>query len=121
MTSAPSSPSPSLEAVELELALQAEDPVASCFAESVRRAASAAGGIFLFEIRVDMLPGLQRMAAVGFGSAGERQVVMVAQPADGGAPRVEPLVAGTETNPLADLALSYAGVMDCLARETAGT
>lgn len=121
MTASPDTPSPvpfssdatpPLEAVELELALQLEDPVADGFEQALSSALDRVGGQLFFHLRVDTMPNCQRVAAASVGEGDERQLVLVIMPSDGGPIRVE--AATDAAGPLAGFARSYAGLMERL-------
>jgi hypothetical protein len=99
----------SLEAVELELALQNQNLVSLGFEESIQTALKAIGGEMLFQMRLEN-EDCQRVAAVRIGSEDERQLALVIMPPDGGLMRVEPVA--QSSNPIAQITESYAGLMD---------
>ena len=99
----------SLEAVELELALQNQNLVSLGFEESIQTALKAIGGEMLFQMRLEN-EDCQRVAAVRIGSEDERQFALVIMPPDGGLMRVEPVA--QSSNPIAQITESYAGLMD---------
>jgi hypothetical protein len=99
----------SLEAVELELALQNQNLVSLGFEESIQTALKAIGGEMLFQMRLEN-DDCQRVAAVRIGSEDERQLALVIMPPDGGLMRVEPVA--QSSNPIAQITESYAGLMD---------
>jgi hypothetical protein len=99
----------SLEAVELELALQNQNLVSLGFEESIQTALKAIGGEMLFQMRLEN-DDCQRVAAVRIGSEDERQLALVIMPPDGGLMRVEPV--SQSSNPIAKITESYAGLMD---------
>ncbi|MCV0408175.1 MAG: hypothetical protein K5872_18290 [Rhizobiaceae bacterium] len=103
---------PSLEAVELELALQLEDVVEDGFETALEGALRRVGGQLFFHLRVDTMPNCQRVAAASVGAGDERQLVLVILPDDGGPIRVE--AATEEAGPLAGFARSYAGLFERL-------
>jgi hypothetical protein len=104
-----SAAAPSLEIVQLELALQTCDTLEADFATSVRHALSIAGGELLFELRVDGIADAQRVAVVEIGEGEENERALVFMGGDG-AMRVE-AVSGQDDR-LAGFAASYAGMMD---------
>jgi hypothetical protein len=99
----------SLEAVELELALQNQNLVSLGFEESIQTALKAIGGEMLFQMRLEN-EDCQRVAAVRIGNEDERQLALVIMPPDGGLMRVEPVA--QSSNPIAQITESYAGLMD---------
>jgi hypothetical protein len=99
----------SLEAVELELALQSQNLVSLGFEESIRSALQPTGGEILFQIRIDN-DDCQHLAAVRIGRAEQREFALVIMPPDGGLVRVEPIA--QSSNPVAAITESYAGLMD---------
>lgn len=100
----------SLEAVQLELALQFHDATDRDFEASVRDGLEAVGGLFLFEMRADAFADCQRVAAASVGQGEDRLLVLVILPSDGGPMRVEP--ASASSSPLAGFAASYAGLVE---------
>ena len=99
----------SLEAVELELALQNQNLISLGFEESIRTALQSTGGEILFQMRMER-EDCQRIAAVRIGSGEEQQFALVIMPPGGGLMRVEPV--DRSTNPLARITESYAGLVD---------
>jgi hypothetical protein len=99
----------SLEAVELELALQNQNLVSLGFEESIQTALKAIGGEMLFQMRLEN-EDCQRVAAVRIGDEDERQLALVIMPPDGGLMRVEAVA--QSSNPIAQITESYAGLMD---------
>lgn len=102
----------SLEAVELELALQLQDIVTSGFAESVQGAVEAAGYTFLFQMPAVNCEGSQKIAAISAGAGEDRRILLVHLDEDGQTVRVE-APEGSE-NSIAELAASYAGMLEQL-------
>lgn len=100
---------PTLEIVELELALQHQDFVEKGFEGSVRQALERIGGTLLFRTRMGGVAGCDWVAAVALDADGERKLAIVAQPTDGGPLRVED--AETSEMPAARLAKAYADLM----------
>jgi hypothetical protein len=99
----------SLEAVELELALQNQNLISLGFEDSIRTALKSTGGEILFQMRMER-EDCQRIAAVRIGSGEEQQFALVIMPPGGGLMRVEPV--DRSTNPLARITESYAGLVD---------
>jgi hypothetical protein len=98
-----------LEAVELELALQNQNLVSLGFEDSIRTALADIGGEMLFQMRLER-EDCQRIAAVRIGQGEEQQFALVIMPPGGGMMRVEPVE--QSSNPLAMIAASYAGLVD---------
>ncbi|WP_173931079.1 hypothetical protein [Chelativorans sp. Marseille-P2723] len=100
---------PSLEVVELELALQHQDLLITGFEGAVRRALERLGGSILFRMRMDGASGCDWIAAVALERGGAPKLAIVAQPIDGGSLRVED--AETSDLPVARLATAYANLI----------
>jgi hypothetical protein len=98
-----------LEAVEFELALNAQDIVAKGFEAAVRRAAEMADGHFLFHMPAHAVPDCQRVAAVSLASPDAPFTLLVLLGADGRSVRLED--AQASDNPLAGMAVSYGGLL----------
>lgn len=103
----------SLEAAELELALQAQDIFERGFAGAVRHALDSLDGTLLFDMPDSLLPGFQRVAAVSTGSGDDRRIFLIHLANDGGSIRVEE--AAETDSPLAGFATSCMNLMDRLA------
>ena len=101
-----------LEAVELELALQMQDIVARGFEDSVQDAVEAAGYSFLFQFPAGQENGHQRVAAISAGVGEDRHILLVHLADDGETLRVE--APDSEPSSVAQFAASYAGLMDHL-------
>jgi hypothetical protein len=99
----------SLEAVELELALQSQNLVSLGFEESIRTALKPTGGEILFQMRIED-DDCQRLAAVRIGRGEQCELALVIMPPDGGLVRVEPIA--QSSNPVAAITESYAGLVD---------
>lgn len=106
----------SLEAVELELALQLQDVVESGFENNVQSAVEAAGYRFLFQFPAELDDELQRVAAICTGDGEQRRILLVHLTDDGQTLRVD--APDEEENSIAGFAASYAGLMDYLAGTT---
>lgn len=106
-----------LEAVELELALQMQDICSKGFEDSVQNAVEAAGYNFLFQFPAGSEDGHQRVAAVSAGDGEERHILLVHLADDGETLRVE--APDNENNSVAEFAASYAGLMDFLSQPSA--
>lgn len=102
-------PAPSLEIVELELALRHQDFLEKGFEGTVREALERIGGALLFRMRMGGMAGCDWVAAVALDANDERKLAIVAQPTDGGPLRVED--AETSEMPVARLAKAYANLM----------
>jgi len=102
-------PDDSLEAVELELALQNQNLISLGFEESLHTALNEIGGEMLFQMRLER-EDCQRIAAVRIGAGEQQQFALVIMPPGGGLMRVEPVE--QSSNPLAIIAKSYAGLVD---------
>jgi len=100
---------PSLEIVELELALQHQDFLTTGFEGAVRQALERIGGTLLFRMRMDGVSGYDWIAAVALDASGDRKLAIVAQPTDGGPLKVED--AETSEMPIARVATAYANLM----------
>lgn len=100
----------SLEAVELELALQLQDIVSKGFEDSVQNAVEAAGYNFLFQFPAGHNDGHQRVAAISAGAGEERHILLVHLADDGETLRVE--APNDDSSSIAEFAASYAGLMD---------
>lgn len=98
-----------LEAVEFELALNAQDIVASGFEAAVRRAADMADGSFLFHMPAHAVEDCQRVAAVSLAGLDAPFTLLVLLGADGRSVRLED--AQASDNPLAGMAVSYGGLL----------
>lgn len=103
----------SLEAAEVELALQSQSIMEQGFEGAVRGAMAELGGTLLFDMPVSMLEGFQRVAAVSTGSGEERRIFLIHLGDDGSEIRVEE--AESDATPLAGFAASYANLMERLA------
>lgn len=103
-----------LEAVELELALQMQDIVARGFEDSVQDAVEAAGYKFLFQFPAASENGRQRVAAVSAGEGDDRHILLVHLGEDGETLQVE--TANDNADSIANFAVSYAGLMEALGR-----
>lgn len=101
-----------LEAVELELALQMQDVISRGFVDSVQDAVEAAGYQFLFQFPSGLGNGNQRVAAVSAGTGDERHILLVHLDEDGETLKVE--APNSNSGSIADFAASYAGLMDAL-------
>lgn len=99
----------SLEAIELELALQTQDLAAAGFETCVANAAEATGGKLLFHMPVEFMPGCQRIAAVLAGKGSDQRTVMVMLDESGERTFVEDAGNG---NAFSGLASSYANLMN---------
>lgn len=104
----------SLEAVELELALQLQDVVANGFAETVQGAVETAGYRFLFQMPAVGCDDTQCIAAISAGEGDSRRILLVYLDGDGLSVRVEPT--GSNDNAYAEIAQSFAEVMEELDR-----
>lgn len=103
------SPPPSLEIVELELALRHQDFLETGFEGAVRLALERIGGTLLFQMRMDGVDGCDWVAAVSLAGSGEETLAVVAQPTDGGPLKVEE--AGSSKLPVGRLAAAYVNLM----------
>ncbi|WEX07803.1 hypothetical protein [Chelativorans sp. AA-79] len=108
------SASPSLEIVELELALRHQNFLELGFEGAVRQALERVGGELLFRMRMDGVSGYDWLAAVALDSDGGRKLALVAQPTDGGPLRIED--AETSDMTIARVAIAYADVVKSLRR-----
>ncbi|WP_309083678.1 hypothetical protein [Chelativorans sp.] len=103
---------PSLEVVELELALRHQDFLEIGFEGAVRQALERIGGTLLFRMRMGGVAGCDWVAAVKLDSDGDRKLAIIAQPVNGGPLRVEE--AETSELPIARIVSAYAEVMERL-------
>lgn len=114
----PGASPPSLELVELELALRHQDFIETGFEGAVRQALARIGGSLLFKMRMDGVEGCDWVAAVSLGADDERTLAIVAQPTNGGPLLVEE--AGSSELPVARLAKAYVDLMKRLATDPGG-
>ncbi|GLS30710.1 hypothetical protein SAMN04488498_13923 [Mesorhizobium albiziae] len=98
------------KAAEIEAALQDQDIVGQDFERSLQTALATTGGTLLFQMRIDKDDTHEHVAAISIGTAKERRLFLVVQPADGGKLKLEPVE--TSDNPLARIAPAYAGLVD---------
>lgn len=106
------SSAPSLEIVELELALRHQDLIEWGFEGALRQALDRVGGTLLFRMRMGGTEGCDWVAAVALESDGERKLAIVAQPVDGGPLKVEDV---EQSNmPISRVAAAYANLMGSL-------
>ncbi len=103
-----------LEAIEFELALNAENIRQSGFEASVRRALTRSGGSLLFLMPVSEIADCQRIAAILAGSGTDSQILLVLLRNDGDSFRIE-TAEDTALKPYASVAMSYRNVLECLA------
>ena len=82
------------------------------FEEIVRGALEAVGGTLLFRMRTGTDSGAGHAAAAVVGLGDSRQFLLLTLPARGGQLKVE--TTSHSENPLAQIAESYAGLMDVL-------
>ncbi|HEY6631019.1 MAG TPA: hypothetical protein VIZ90_06180 [Rhizobiaceae bacterium] len=82
------------------------------FEEVVRGALEAVGGTLLFKMRVGADDDAHHAAAAAVGLGASRQFLLLTLPARGGQLKVE--TASRSSSPLAQIAESYAGLMDVL-------
>ena len=101
--------SASLEAVELELALQATSGTDTDFEKALGPALDEAGARLLFDIRMIGDNQNDYVAAVSVGEGDDRQFLIVTRPSSG-SPSVE--LAETSQLPIARLAPAFADVME---------
>jgi len=107
------SASVSLEAAELELALQSQSIMEHGFDGAVRGALAELGGTLLFDMPASLLDGYQRVAAVSTGLGAERRIFLIHLGDDGATIRVDE--ADSDTTPMAGFAASSPTLMDRLA------
>jgi|SRR5690554_6727648 hypothetical protein len=108
-------PEISLEAVELELALQLQNVVAKGFSETVQDAVEVAGYRFLFQMPAVGCGDTQRIAAICAGAGDGRRILLVHLEEDGRTLSVRP-AASDNDNAYAEMAQSFAEVMEELSR-----
>lgn len=107
---------PSLELVELELALRHQDFLETGFEGAVQQALERIGGTMLFRMRMDGMDGCDWVAAVSLGEESERTLAIVAQPTDGGPLLVQE--AHSSKLPVARLARAYVDLVKSLTPES---
>ena len=105
---------PSLELVELELALRHQNLLELGFEGAVRHALEQVGGKLLFRMRMDGVAGYDWLAAVALDSDEERKLALVAQSTEGGPLCVED--AETSDTSIARVATAYANLVKSLGR-----
>ena len=105
---------PSLEIVELELALRHQNLLELGFEGAVLKALDQVGGELLFRMRMDGVAGYDWLAAVALDPEGERKLALVAQPTEGGPLRIED--AETSDTSIARVATAYANLVKSLGR-----
>lgn len=108
-----SSQSVSLEAAELELALQSQDISEQGFAGVILHALEILEGTLLFDMPAAMLPGYQRVAAASTGAGDDRRIFLIHLADDGATIKVEEANDGAGV--LAGFAASCMNLMDRLA------
>jgi hypothetical protein len=96
-----------------ELALQLQDLESEGFEAAIAAAADSAGGALLFDMPMPPETDCRRVAAVAIGSGEDRLLMLVTQPKDEEALRVESV--DQSTHPVAGIVAAYAGLMDRLA------
>jgi hypothetical protein len=101
------------DTVEFEIALQLQDLESEGFEAAVAAAADSAGGALLFDMPMPAETDCRRVAAVSIGSGENRLLMLVTQPSDDEALRVEAVE--KSSHPLARIVAAYAGLMDRLA------
>jgi hypothetical protein len=111
-------PSPPLEMIALELALQHQDYVAKGFEGTVLGALQLVGGKLLFRMRMNTNCAFDWVAAVELDALEGTRVVLVAQPSEGNALKV--VDAATSKLPVANVARAYATLMGHLEVPTNG-
>jgi hypothetical protein len=95
-----------------ELALQLQDIRSEGFEAAVAAAADSAGGALLFDMPMPAETDCRRVAAVAIGSGEDRLLMLVTQPNDEEALRVEAVE--ESSHPVAGIVAAYAGLMDRL-------
>ncbi|WP_157015016.1 hypothetical protein [Mesorhizobium xinjiangense] len=103
-----------LEAIEFELALNAENIRQSGFEASVRRALTRSSGSLLFLMPVSDIPHCQRIAAILAGKGAESQLLLVLLHSDGDSFHIE-TAEESALKPYANVAMSYRNVLERLA------
>jgi hypothetical protein len=101
------------DTVEFEIALQLQDLESEGFEAAVAAAADSAGGALLFDMPMPAETDCRRVAAVSIGSGENRLLMLVTQPSDDEALRVEAVE--KSSHPVARIVAAYAGLMDRLA------
>jgi hypothetical protein len=101
------------DAVEFEIALQLQDLESEGFEAAVAAAADSAGGALLFDMPMPAETDCRRVAAVSIGTGENRLLMLVTQPNDDEALRVEAVE--KSSHPVAGIVAAYAGLMDRLA------
>jgi hypothetical protein len=102
----------SLEAAELELALQSQDISERGFSGVIGHVLESMRGRLLFDMPSSHVPGYQRVAAASTGQGDDRRVFLIHLADDGGTIRVEEAHDGG--SPLAGFASSCMHLMDRL-------
>jgi hypothetical protein len=117
ISSAPAAPEEPAEekpdTMGFELALQLQDLESEGFEAAIAAAADSAGGALLFDMPMPAETDCRRVAAVAIGSGEDRLLMLVTQPKDEDALRVESV--DKSTHPVAGIVAAYAGLMDRLA------
>ena len=101
------------DSMGFELALQLQDVELEGFEAAVAAAADSAGGALLFDMPMPAETDCRRVAAVSIGSGDSRLLMLVTQPNDEAALRVETV--DKSSHPVAGIVAAYAGLMDRLA------
>jgi hypothetical protein len=96
-----------------ELALQLQNIESEGFEAAIAAAADSAGGALLFDMPMPAETDCRRVAAVSIGSGEDRLLMLVTQPSDDEALRVEAVE--KSSHPVARIVAAYAGLMDRLA------
>lgn len=108
----PQIPELPVEVLELELVLQIQEVVTGGSADALQDAVETAGYTFLFRMPDPDGDGAQQVAAISTGEGAARCILLVHLDPDGGVMSVE--MPEAEANPVAEIAASYAGVMEHL-------
>jgi hypothetical protein len=98
----------SLVEPEIKTAAVTEDDFTAVMTEALE----AVGGRLLFKSRVQDEDQEQHVAAASVGEGSEFRILLLTQPVDGGALKVEAVA--KSDHPLARIAPAYAGLMDVL-------
>ena len=103
-----------LEAVELELTLGMKESADEQLEAVIRETVESVGGVLLFQMKLGEAEAGRVVAAVAFGEAETREIVVIDLPCAGGRATVSP--AAESDLPIAAIASAYAGLAECWAK-----